>query len=280
MVGHQTRVENRQIQLKEMEVIAVGMRSGIYFTYNGIPSEQFGILNVNVQSGLQSEPFASGRSIVEQKVRGNDKPYFMGVEKAPFEFNVSFAFEETWDDDRIRDVARWLLNPKYYAPLVFADEPDKIYYCLCVDSPELVHTCLKTGYVNLRFRCADSYAYTSVYNVIHDLSANPVNGTVITFENFGDAECRPLVEIRKIGDGDVSFFNQSNGNAEMTFQDLLDDEILTVDCENRVIETNVPLTYRYENLHGDYLKLVLHNNYLLVKGTCEIKFTYQLKRLQ
>lgn len=256
------------------------IRSSEYFTFNGERSDYYGILNVNVgSSGLQSEPFAASRGIKEQRIRGNDRPYFMGVELEPLEFTVSFMFEDKWDESKIRNVARWLTSPKYYAPMVFADL-DRIFYCICVDSPELIHNCLERGYIDLKFRCIDAYTYTRVYNKIVDLSQNPAEGTVYTFENFGDVECKPIVKIEKVGNGDVSFFNQSNGNAEMTFKNLIDKEIVTIDCESRIVESNIPLIYRYNNMVGDYLSIPIYNNYLLIKGTCKLTFTYQLKRIQ
>lgn len=233
-----------------------------------------------MQSGMQNEPFAARRSIKEQRIRGRDRGYFQEIELEPLQITVSFAFEDRWNQDKIREVARWLLSPRYYAPLVFAEDIDRIFYCVCVDNPELVHNCLQEGYVNLTFQCIDAYTYTQVYEEIYDLSSNPTEGTVITFNNFGDVECKPIVMIYKIGNGDVSFFNQSNGNAEMTIKNLVDAETIEVDCENRMITTDIPLTYHYGDLKGDYLKLPIYNNYLLVKGACKIKFLYQLKRIQ
>lgn len=259
----------------------MAIRSSEYFTFNSIRSDTYGIFNVNISSGMQSEPFASNRSIREQKVKGNPRPFFMGIEREPFEFTLSFAFKDNWDEDKIREVARWLLSPKYYAPLMFAEQLDRIFYCLCVDSPELVHNCLSEGYINLKFRCIDDCAYTPVYEKIIDLSTNPPEGTIYTFENIGDDNCKPWVEIQKVnGSGDISISNQSNGNAEMKFVGLANNETITVDCENRIITSDIPLTNRYGNMQGDYMDLPIYNNYLLIKGKCKLKFKYQLKRLQ
>ncbi len=259
----------------------MAIRSSIYFTFNGQRSDDFGIVNVNMESGMLSEPFAAGRSIRKQRVRGRDRGYFQEIELEELKFTVTFAWRTGWEnEEKLREVARWLLSPKYYAPLVFADEPDKIYYCLCVDSPELIHNSLKQGYVRLNFECCDAYAYTPVYEQVFDLSNNPVGGTIIELENIGDAECKPIVSIYKVGGGDVTIRNQSNGNAEMTLVQLVDKETVDIDCENRLIKTDLPLTYRYDKLRGDYLILSIFDNKLLVQGSCRLKFVYQFKRLQ
>lgn len=258
----------------------MAIRSSEYFTYDGIQSDTFGILNVNMEGGMLSEPFSSARVIREQKVKGNDRPYFMGIDREPYEFSVSFAFGDRWDETRIGEVAKWLLSPRYYAPLVFADDPDRIFYCLCVDSPELIHNGLREGYIDLHFRCNDPYSYTSVYEEIVDLTSNPVEGTVYVFDNFGQEVCLPEVTIHKNGNGSVEIANTSDGNAMMKFVDLLDNETVIVDCENRLIRSDIPLTSRYANLQGNYLALPINQNHLQIKGACTLKFKYQLKRLQ
>jgi phage-related protein len=259
------------------------VRSSIYFTFNSRRSDEFNIINVNMSTGMQSEPFSLNRSIREQKVKGNDQPYFMGLELQPLEITVSFAFENQFTTDKLREVARWLTT-KYYAPLQFFDESgggeDRIFYCLLIDGSELTHNSSNSGYINLKFRCIDAYTYTKVYEDIINLPTNPTAGTIHIFDNFGDDNCKPYLEIVKIGNGNVSIFNQSNGNAEMTLTGLLDNETVTVDCENRIITSDIPLTNRYGNLQGDYLTIPIFNNYLLIKGNCNIRFKYQLKRYQ
>nr|WP_230193271.1 phage tail domain-containing protein [Paenibacillus sp. CECT 9249] len=100
----------------------------------------------------------------ETKIRGRDRPYFQGVEKEPLKIGVSFAFEDTWDRRKIREVSRWLTEQPYYQPLYFTDgddrQPERIYYALVVDEPSLVHNGLRQGYVRLTFRCDGPYAYS------------------------------------------------------------------------------------------------------------------------
>ena len=144
------------------------IRDALYFSYAGKKSIDYGIVNVNFSVGFQEEPFGYSRSIIEEKIRGRSKPYFKGIEKQPLTFTVNFAFEDTWDDEKIREIKRWLLEQDYYKPLFFSNDIDegdveRIYYALVVNDPVLVHNCLKQGYVTLTFRCNDSYAYSPIY---------------------------------------------------------------------------------------------------------------------
>ncbi|MNW28317.1 Phage tail protein [compost metagenome] len=116
-----------------------------------------------MNSGMQEEVFAAPRSINEISIKGRDKPYFQNNKKEPLQFQVSFAFAETWDKQMISDVARWLTEQAYYQPLFFSDDPEKIYYALCVNDPTIIHNGLNEGYLNLTFRCDAPYAYSPLY---------------------------------------------------------------------------------------------------------------------
>lgn len=147
-------------------MITITIRDALYFSYAGRKSVDFGIVNVNLNSGMLEESFVPSRSIVEEKVKGRDRPYFMRTEVEPLQFSVSFAFEESWDEDKIREVARWLTQHDYYQELSFTTEegvnPEKIFYALAVDEATLIHNGLRQGYISLTFRCDSPYACSPV----------------------------------------------------------------------------------------------------------------------
>ena len=119
-----------------------------------------------MNSGMQEEILFPSREIVEEKVKGNDRPYFMDIETEPLRFSVSFAFEETWNTSKIREVTRWLTQHDYYQELYFSNEEglgaERIFYAMVVDESTLVHNCLKEGYINLTFRCDSPYTYSPI----------------------------------------------------------------------------------------------------------------------
>lgn len=318
------------------------IKESLYFTYDGIKSLDMGILNVNVSTGLQEEPFISERYIKEIKIKGRDKPYFQELEKSPLILNLSFAFEETWDSNKIRQITRWLCQD-YYKPLYFSDDNTRIFYCMPVESSTLIHNCLKQGYINLTMRCDSPYAYSPVYNSeiyktgiedIAELGTNETNITMtnhglttgdfivnksrndairqvtvvdsdnvtvdsvigqtegdfidkyssddtinITFTNNGDLNLYPEIYIYKIGDGDISIINNSNGGKEFKFTGLTSGEVLYIDNENEYIESDTGL-YRFNNHNEVFLEFVRGVNQLQVTGKLEFYFRYQYKLLQ
>lgn len=143
------------------------IRDSLFFSFAGEKSVDFGIYNVNLDGGMQEEPFSASSEIVEDTAKGKDKPYFQRIKRNPLKFSVNFAFRDTWDNDKINEVTRWLTGQEYYQELYFTNElgvnPEKIYYALVVDDPVLVHNCLRQGYIKLTFRCDSPYAYSPTY---------------------------------------------------------------------------------------------------------------------
>lgn len=139
------------------------IKSAEYFTYASTPSTDFGIININIESSsLLEEPFVAEREIEEIKIRGRTQPYFKKVKLKSLQFSVSFAFEDTWDDIKLRNVVNWLCNYNYYQPLYFDNNTDRIFYALVVESPLLIHNCLSQGYIKLTFRCNSPFLYSSL----------------------------------------------------------------------------------------------------------------------
>ncbi|RXZ78208.1 phage tail protein [Paenibacillaceae bacterium] len=141
----------------------MAIHESLYFEYDGIKSIDFGIINVTVTDSSMKEEKLSNREIKEVSVRGRNRPYFQDIIRNPISIQVSFAFEETWDNEKIRKVCRWLTEQDYYKPLIFSSDNERIFYALVVNEPVLIHNCLKQGYLNLEFRCSDSYTYSPVY---------------------------------------------------------------------------------------------------------------------
>ncbi|MEK4006326.1 phage tail domain-containing protein [Paenibacillus sp. FSL H3-0333] len=142
------------------------IRDSLFFSFAGEKSTKYGIYNVNLDGGMQEESFASSAEIIEESIRGRDKPYFQGVTRKPLQFSVNFAFMDTWDSQKISEVAEWLTSPDYYQELYFTNEigvdPEKIYYAMVVEDATLVHNCLRQGYIKLTFRCDSPYAYSPI----------------------------------------------------------------------------------------------------------------------
>jgi phage-related protein len=135
------------------------MLEGIHFSYDGTYSIDMGLLNCKIGGGMFEETFLPTRQIKEKKISGKDKPYFQSVESEPLSFSLTFAFEYNYDETRIREVARWLVQ-SYYKPFYIVENPNRVFYCMMEGDSKLVHNGLKQGYLTLTMRCDSPYSYT------------------------------------------------------------------------------------------------------------------------
>ncbi len=251
------------------------MREGLHFSYRGVYSVDMGLINVNIENDMLEEPFIASREIKEIKVRGRNKPYFQGIEMEPLSFPISFAFKEKYDEKKIREVARWL-SPQYYEPFFTIDNPNKIWFCLPVEEFMLIHNGLKQGYVQLTMRCDSSFTYSQQsVSPIYDFSNNTSSGTSFIFDNLGDVNLKPEMWITKVGNGDISIVNETNGNKEFKFVGLVDGETIYVSNENEYIRTDVSMIYRYDNFNDGYLSFVVGKNHLIAYGKFKMNLRYR-----
>jgi len=249
----------------------------LYILFNNINSQDFDITNAHVESGLYSEQFITDRAITETRVRNNPIPFFQGIEESSRIIKCSLAFTETFDENKLRDVKRWL-HTEFYAPLIFSSNPDYIYYALCSNASNLIHNGTQ-GYIDVEFVCDSNFVYSPIYiSDIYDLSTNPVSTTII-FENLGDLDCQPILYLTKIGDGNISIKNLSDGGIEFSLTSLTSNEELIIDNEHQDISTSIPDTYRYDNHNGIFLNMKRGVNNLQIVGTCKLQFKHQFKLL-
>jgi phage-related protein len=257
------------------------IRESLWFSYDGKYSYDYGIMNVNISnSGMVTEPFTANKKINEVAIKGNPKPYFQGVEYEPLEFDLELAFVDSFDSDKLRDVARWLCGKEYYKPLFFNENRERIFYCMTVDEPQLVHTGAGQGYIKVTMRCDSPYSYSPVFTESYTISGSATVGQLLKISNRGDLSCFPELWITKTGNGDFRIINTTNGGKEFKFTSLINGEVVYVDNEWNHIETSLANTYRYSNFNGNYLELVTGVNNLMIYGDGIIKFRYQFKTLQ
>ena len=233
---------------------------------------------------MQEELFIHPIELVTTQIKGRDESYLQYKRKNVLQFNVTFAFEDTFTANDLRILKR-LLNSEYFIPLQFIDESNDltalnyIYYIMLSDESTLTHNCINQGYVNLKFTSKFPYCFSEyMKSQLYDLSVNDTY-TNIQFDNLGDIECKPEIYIEKIGNGDFSIINMSNGR-EFKFTGLLDGEQLEVSSEYEIIKTSLVNEYRHDQFNGGFLVMLPYSvNYLRVTGTAKFYFKYQYKYL-
>lgn len=256
------------------------MREAIHFSYGGVYSTDMGLINVNIGDGMLEEPFLPNRQIKEISIRGKNKPYFQEVVSSPLSFPVSFAFQDRYNEKKIREIARWL-SPDYYKPFFTTDNLNRVWFCMPIEDSILVHNSLKQGYVELTMRCDSPYTYSQlIISPEYDFSNVDSLGYPFSFDNLGDKILKPEMWITKIDNGDISIVNTTNGNKEFKFVDLIDGENLYISNENEFIKTDLTMVYRYDYFNNQFLEFVVGKNNLVAYGNFKMKLRYRFTTLQ
>ena len=250
------------------------IKESFYIEYAGKSSKDFKLINAHVDGGLFEETFLSDRQIKEIKVSGNDKTYFQKIEREPLTIPVNLFFEEPWNDELINEISVWL-DQDFYQPLSFSSCPEKVFYALCIDTVDIIHAGLEQGYLRLNFRCNSPYAYSRVM----ESDRHNVNGSLITqLANRGHKPIQPLIYIKKtVSDGQIKIKNMSDRGRELILSNLKLNEEVLIDCENHEIESNLPLTYHYDDHNDIFLNFLRGVNQLEFTGDFEVYFKYQYK---
>lgn len=250
------------------------MRESLHFVYDGIHSSDMGVLQISSDSGLFRDQFLANKQINEEKIRGNERPYFYGVERDPLTFPLEIYFQDGFDEDKINRVARWL-DQDFYKEFYTVDNPERVFFAMTIDSSEHIHNGIQEGYLVLNMRCISPYTYSPVYQDSFDFRNNTSEGSDIHFANKGNKHCKPHLTVEMFEDGDFSIANFSNGSDKCEIKNLKQGEIITIDNEAEDIESNLDETYRYDDFNDNYLSLPHGMNYLKVYGKCRILMKYR-----
>lgn len=251
------------------------IKDKIRFNFDGKWSDEYGIMNVVLDSGMHEETFIATREINETTRKGRNKPLFNNLNETAMEFDMILAFESGFDEDLLDEVVRWLFLD-YYRPLYFENAEHKIYYCMAVGESSISHISGNQGYLKIKMRCDSSYIYSPSY--LSD-EYELVDGITqrIELKNLGHYEIFPEISIEKIGDGNITIVSKSDGDDIFEIRDLKDGEDIYINCEKEIIETNVIGTYRYNNIIGEYPRLLYGKNIFEITGSCKIQFRYKHK---
>lgn len=250
----------------------------IYFSFDGIKSVDMGIYLVHLNSDLVTDPFLGERQIISESIVGNDIPYIYNVQTNPLQVTLTLScLEGYWTLDKRRELAR-LLDQKKFCEFYSTSNIDKLYYLQYIGGIDISTNRALQGYLTVKFINISPYTYSPVYSTVKDFSLI-TEPTLFEFTNSGDNPLYPEMWIQKIGSGDLSIRNFSNGGQEFKFVNLLDSEVVYIDNRpnHHYIETDLVNTYRYDNFNGNYLKLPRGVNRLEITGACKIKFLYQFE---
>lgn len=255
-----------------------------YFIFDGIKSSDMDLYNVHVDNnGLIEVPYFGGADISEEYNQKKLVPYFYGVKRKAIEFSVQFALSndgiilKEWTPQIRNKIAKWLVHDTY-KEFQTSDDLGKKYYVICTN-PGNLHLRLTKGYVDLTFRTNSPFAWAGNSIIRYEDLSNNTNSKIINVENLSNIPrwFRPIIEIELVnGETDVELKNLSNGGKTMKFEGLTPNEIISIDCENELVLSNLFGSNPFSKFNVDtkryWMDLVYGINQIEVKGKCKIWF--------
>lgn len=247
------------------------IKDRLYFTFNGVSSKTFGLIHVNTDSGMYDEALGADRSINETGVKGSRKPLHNGIDESPLSFDMTIAFEGKFTDAKVDSVIRWLFVD-YYKPLYFEGKESKVFYCMPVGDPRIIHNGLMQGYITIQMRCDSS----QIYSPLVTSTLETITGSrTITINSDSHYPVLPEISIKKSGAGTVSIQSIDDGNAIFEIKDLTNAEDIYLNCERETIQTDIVGVYRFDKITGEFPRLLYGANRFKITGDCTIQFRYK-----
>lgn len=230
-----------------------------------------------MDGGLHTRPFLAEKEIITESIPYNDTPYYYGVRYKPLSFKLQLSTldDSPWTFEKRREIARWL-DTSEFEEFYLASNPSQIYYINYQGGIDLTYNGQLFGYLDVEFLNLSPYSHSPIYSHSNDLS-DITTPTIVEFINNGDLPVTPEMQILKIGDGDLSIKNTSDGGIDFKFSALKNNETIYIDNDLRHISTDIPNTYRLDNFNGNYLSMPRGVNRLEVSGKCEILWRYKFQ---
>jgi phage-related protein len=200
------------------------------FEYDGIKGSDKGLSLVKINSD-NIFSFGTNQSIIEEKIKTIDEPFFHGISRDPITFPLTFAIldnELRWDFEKRGEIVQWLFQSDY-KPFISADNPSICYYIMAVGENERWDNGIQQGYVTISFRMMTPYAYTIKSEEYYEISQTE-NINLINRSNIKDYKYYPVIEFTLTGGAtDITFKNLNDGGRELTFTGLNTGETIYID---------------------------------------------------
>lgn len=246
----------------------VTIKDKLFFNYDGVSSEDFGLTVVNMESGMYEEVLTTDRTIEETKPSGRDTSIFHKISKKNRSFSLSLAFDKGFNEERLLMITDWLVSD-YYKPLYFESIRNRVVFAMVTGEIKIVHNGFNEGYLLVDMKTNSPYVYSN------EIIGYGEGGSIMMMSNMGHKKTYPSFKIEKIGDGDLKI---RVDDYNILISNLVNGEILKIDSLREIIETDLVGKYRYNNITiGELSDLALErgsHEYEIIGGA-KIEYRYR-----
>lgn len=244
------------------------------FHYSDEYSGNKGVIKIRTSGGLLTESLLGSVTNQAVKTKNSIKSYIQDSELEPLVIPMALYFDENLDDTTIRGVKKWLSQDDFQ-PLIFENQPDKVYYAKIDGSSNLSHNAISSGYVEFDFLTNSAYCFSHKIE-LEGASDSDTSYTNIFIHNEGDIVSYPTIKIvmNPTVLTDIEIFNDTTGEHLILKNNLANETILILN-EYEEFETSSNLRYCYDDHLGSFIRFDEGLNELRIKGIFTYTIEYQ-----
>lgn len=253
---------------------------GHAFSFNGIPCEDFDLMLYQIGEHQHSTgKFASGLTIVEEKIPGRWKPIFYGAHQdGKLEFSIVFGVDPARAESHkhlnryeLAEIANWLTGHNRYLWLdIEQDDMAYVRYNCIITDLEMIEYGMMPWALTAKVTCDSPYGYLFPQTFEHN-----INGTALVSlynESGHIGYYRPVLEIVNSGQ-ELSIINHDDQDREFVLDNLPGQgETIRIDCDLGMIECSTGANL-YSGCNFKFLRLVNGHNTLEIAGKCTLRIT-------
>ena len=239
---------------------------GKTFVFDGKASDIYGLFCAKRDaSGVDASPLGSEVEVIEDYVNRRDTPYFYGVLfNSKLTFPISFFSEVPIPRERVSEISRWLFGlPTYRKLKIIQDDMGNVYYNCMLTQNNLICIGNEVFGFESTVVCDSPWAYENEFTFSKSNAAGN-----ISVNNISDNSryTRPTITLSfSSGQNNIGLTNTSDtGSSAILFTSVTSGEIITMDCNLRIISSNRENIQ--DRFNGKYLNLVQGINAITLAG--------------
>lgn len=255
--------------------------NGCYFSFDGIPCTEYGLMLYELGSASDTtNTLSTDMDIVEDRIARRYTPLHYGtITNEPLEFTMTFgadpsaidkdAYLDRWD---MNAIAIWLTAHDQYKWLEITQPDMEMFRYKCFIT-ELKH--IDVGNLPWAFSCkvvCDSpFAYQ--YPEVFKYTVNGTSEVDILNKSSYRGFYKPKMTLSLTRGGTFYIKNTTDNNRTMQFTGLpTSASTITIDNENEVISCGT-IANPYQYFNFNFFRLCRGNNHLVINGTGNIEIT-------
>lgn len=257
------------------------------FSFNGRSSESFDLMIVKFNSKTLNDYSAGTQTDFETESNYDGSKWYSisNKYKEPLKFEIQLSknlCNKSNEDmyftrDEVRAITSWLCSPCDYKPFSVNDE---FYYGMNFQAKFINPQYLTVG--NQICGLELIIMFERPYALSDDIKNSKTftnTGDMIVFnhsDEFNKCLYPQKITITALSDGNIIIHNDNENQYIYTeFKDCKSGEVITMNCEDRIISSTNTSPHIMERFNKNWIRLSHGKNIFTITGNCNVEFQYK-----